>query len=141
MSRSKPPIGFWIVSAVALLWNLMGVNAYIQEAYRVEAYMAQYTSEEIALINARPSWVTALFAIAVFSGFIGCILLLLRKRFAKFILIISFITATIQQVWFFVNYGSSITNLAKMVMPVLVIVVCLFLVWFAHNAIQKKWLN
>lgn len=32
-TRTKPPIWFWIISVIALIWNLMGVMAYLGQAY------------------------------------------------------------------------------------------------------------
>ena len=31
-ARNKPSVGFWIASVAGLLWNLLGVNAYLQQA-------------------------------------------------------------------------------------------------------------
>lgn len=33
---NKPTSAFWIISAVALLWNIMGVIAYLGQAYMTE---------------------------------------------------------------------------------------------------------
>ena len=41
-STNKPPVWFWIVSAVALIWNGIGVNMYLQQAYDTESYRAMY---------------------------------------------------------------------------------------------------
>jgi len=81
---SKPPLWFWIVSVVALIWNGMGVNQYIQQAYKTEGFMAMYNEEQLALIDNTPSWAIAAFAIAVFGGLIGSLALLLKKKWAKY---------------------------------------------------------
>ena len=38
MSTTKPSKAFWIISGVALLWNAMGVNQYLQQAYMTDAF-------------------------------------------------------------------------------------------------------
>ncbi|WP_191859594.1 hypothetical protein [Hanstruepera ponticola] len=139
---NKPAIWFWIVSIVALLWNLMGVNAYIQQAYRTEAVMSQLTTEQIALLDARPAWVTALFAIAVFAGAIGCLLLLLKKKLATSVLTVSFLAATIQQIWWFTSDGPSLMDqFSGTIMPIMIIVVCALLVWFSRTSAAKGWIS
>ena len=139
---NKPAIWFWIVSIIALLWNLMGVNAYIQQAYRTEAVMSQLTTEQIALLDARPAWVTALFAIAVFAGAIGCLLLLLKKKLATSVLTLSFLAATIQQIWWFTTDGPSIMDqFSGAIMPIMIIVVCALLVWFSKKSTARGWIS
>ncbi len=141
-TTTKPPVWFWIVSVVALLWNGMGVNNYIQQAYRTEGFIAQVTPEQLAIIETRPAWATAAFAIAVFSGLLGSLLLLLRKRFASPLLIISFITALLTQIWWFMTDGPSISDQASgAIIPIVVVLFALLLVWMARKGVTKTWLK
>ena len=80
MSTTKPPIWYWIISVIALVWNGMGVNAYLQQAYDTESYRTMYTQEQLDIAANLPAYITAAFAIAVFGGTLGSILLLLRKN-------------------------------------------------------------
>ncbi len=86
MTTTKPPVWFWIISILALIWNSMGVNQYLQQAYNTEAFKSMVSTEELEMISQLPTWYTAVFAIAVFAGALGCILLLLRKKLAYFVL-------------------------------------------------------
>ncbi|MDJ0646234.1 MAG: hypothetical protein QNJ57_09670 [Flavobacteriaceae bacterium] len=141
-TTTKPPVWFWIVSVVALLWNGMGVNNYIQQAYRTEGFIAQVTPEQLAIIETRPAWATAAFAIAVFSGLLGSLLLLLRKRFASPLLIISFITALLTQIWWFMTDGPSLSDQASgAIIPIVVVLFALLLVWMARKGVTKTWLK
>ena len=80
------PKWFWIVSVVLLLWNLMGLAVFgimmtmIGNAEAMTA--ANLNDEQQALINAAPSWVNISFAVAVIFGVLGCIALLMRRKFA-----------------------------------------------------------
>ncbi len=67
-SITKPPIWFWIVSVIALLWNGSGVYMYLIQAYDTESFRVMYTAEQLEMAHNTPSWVTAAFAIAVFAG-------------------------------------------------------------------------
>ena len=135
---NKPNVIFWIIGVVALIWNGMGVNAYLQQAYNTEASTAELNTEQIALIDGLPAWMTALFAIAVFAGIIGAIALLMRKKMAAIILCISFAAATIQQLyWLFgTNATEVFSEMQPYLMPVMIIVFAAFLAWYSHN--QKK---
>ena len=79
---NKPSMGFWVISIVAFIWNAMGVNAYVQQAYQTDSFKAAYTAEQLEIMSRLPSWYTAVFAVAVFASLLGCIFLLLRKKLA-----------------------------------------------------------
>jgi len=68
---------FWVISAVALIWNVMGVINYFMQM-NADA-LATYPEAERAIVEGRPAWATGAFAIAVFGGAVGGLLLLLRK--------------------------------------------------------------
>lgn len=136
-SSIKPPVWFWIVGVVALIWNGMGVMAYLARAFATDEMIAQMTPEQQAEFAVEyPAWVTAAFALAVFCGALGALALLLRKKWAYTLLIVSAVAAIAQHIYYFMN-----VEIANMVMPVLIIIFCVFLVWFSKNAISKGWIS
>jgi len=137
LSNTKPPVWFWIIAVVALLWNGLGVMAYLTHAFITDEMIAALPEEQQAeFLIEQPSWYTAAFALAVFCGALGCLALLLRKKWAYMLFLISFITATIQQVYIMVTVEG-----ASPIMPIMVIVVCAFLVWLSKMASAKGWLK
>lgn len=141
-STNKPPIWFWIVSVIALIWNGLGVHGYLSQAYNTSAYTDAYTPEQLEVMNDLPAWYTALFAIAVFSGALGSLMLLLRKKLSKLLLVISFIAATVQMIYFlFLADLKDVDFSANKIMAYVIIIFAAFLVWFAKNAISKHWIN
>ncbi|NQZ72146.1 MAG: hypothetical protein HRT60_03675 [Dinoroseobacter sp.] len=88
MSR-KPHFSYWLIAATGLLWSLGGCLNYITQT-SPEA-VAQMPEVYQLLINGRPAWATAGFAISVFGGAVGCILLLMRRRQAVPVLALSLI--------------------------------------------------
>ncbi|NRA91364.1 MAG: hypothetical protein HRU26_01540 [Psychroserpens sp.] len=136
-TNSKPPVWFWILAVIALIWNGLGVMAYLVRAFITEEAIAALPEDQQAeFLVEYPAWYTACFALAVFAGVFGSLALLLRKKWAFMLFVISFITATIQQVYIIATVEE-----ASPVMPVLVIAVCAFLVWFSKMATQKTWLK
>ena len=138
-TNNKPAVAFWIIGIAALLWNLMGVANYLMQAFKVEAVMAEMTDDQMALLESLPAWMTALFAIAVFSGALGCIALLMRKGIAVKLFMISFIAATIQQLyWVFGTDAIEVfSESMPYLMPILIIIVCVFLVWYSKDQKAK----
>ena len=138
----KPPVWFWVVSVIALLWNLMGVAAYLGDAYTSVEQLEQMTQAQRELFEGRPAWVTAAFAIAVFAGAIGSIALLIRKKWAKPVLTLSLIAAIAQFIYntFMTNTIEVMGNQA-IIFPILVLGIGLYLIFFAKKGIQNGWLS
>jgi hypothetical protein len=138
----KPPVWFWVVSTIALLWNLMGVFNYLNQAFNQQAILESLDQAQREVFEGIPAWATAAFAIAVFSGFIGSIGLLLRKKWARPFFIISLITAVAQFVhWLFISNAVEAFGTSTYGMPMIVIIIGLYLVFFSKQGIQKGWLK
>lgn len=139
---AKPPKWFWAISAVALLWNLMGVMDYLGNTFMKEAIKAEMTEAQVVLMENTPSWVIAAFAIAVWFGALGCIGLLLRKKWAKSALGLSLIGILVQM-----GYGFFMTNSTEVygqtqaiILPIMIISIGIFLLFFARLSEKKTWI-
>ena len=144
MSESKKPgIAFWIIGVITLIWNGLGVVNYLQQAFKTEVSMNKFNSDQLALLESLPAWMTALFAIAVFAGAIGCIALLMRKKLAVTLLLASFLAATIQQLyWMFgTNAAEVFSESQPYLMPIMIIIVSAFLVWYSKDQKGKGILS
>jgi uncharacterized membrane protein (DUF106 family) len=139
-SSTKPPVWFWIISIIALVWHLMGVNAYLQQAYRTDAFTSMLNADQLSAINDMPAWVTGAFAVAVFAGALGCIALLLRKKWARTIFSLSLLGVVIQMIHHLLisNYNELF---GPPIMPSLAIIVLLFLIWYSKRANAKGWIS
>ncbi len=133
-STIKPKTSFWIIGIVALIWNLMGVYQYLSAAYMTADDLAAMPAEVQALYENIPAWVTAAFALAVFGGALGCILLLLRKKLATFVLIISFVSILAQMTYnLLMSKALDVYGPGGIIMPVMVIVIGAFLVLYSKE--------
>lgn len=138
----KPPTWFWIVAIVALLWNLMGVMAYIMQVTMSPEAMQALPEAERNLYEATPAWATGAFAIAVWGGALGCLLLVLRKALSIPVLILSLVGILVQMYHaFFMSNNIEVFGPGGMVMPIMIILIALFLVWLARNARSKNWIG
>jgi hypothetical protein len=139
---NKPPIWFWIVSALALLWNLAGVMAYLGQAYMSIETLEQMSQAERLLYESQPAWVTGAFAVAVWGGALGCIALMLKKKWAKPVFIISLIGILAQMSHsFFISNNFEVYGPGAMIMPIMVLIIGIALVLLANTAIKKGWLS
>jgi hypothetical protein len=141
-SLNKPPIWFWIVSSLALIWNVMGVNQYLMQAYNSDEFRALFTPEQLALIDNTPAWATAAFAIAVFGSVLACLLLLLRKKLAITVFLISLIAIVVQMVHgLIIAKTYEFFSSFQVSMSIIVPIVGLLLYIFAKKSASKGWLN
>ena len=140
-TNSKPSASFWAISIIALLWNITGVNQYILMAYKSESVRAGLSAEKLALIDATPVWSTAAFATAVFAGALGCIVLLLRKKLANTLFLVSFLGIIIQNIDAFMRFKISEFTGAEITFTLLIPLIGLFLIWYSKKCISKGWLK
>ncbi len=140
-TTNKPPLWFWVISIIALLWNIMGVMAYLGQAYMTEEALVALPEAEQNFYNNIPAWVTAAFAIAVFAGTLGCIGLVLKKKWASILFLLSLIAVLAQATYNFFLQDFIVLSGERLIMPVVVIVVAIFLVWFSRNSASKGWIS
>lgn len=145
MSEEKPsgiPLSFWVIAALSLVWNLLGVSAYImQVTMSEEALMALPEAERVLYENV-PAWATSAFAIAVNGGVLGCLLLLLRKSWATVVFVISLAGILVQMYYnFFISRSFEVYGPGGAIMPVMVVVIGVLLVWYARYASTKGWIS
>jgi ABC-type xylose transport system permease subunit len=95
MTESRPSPGgrtprhLWVIGIIALLWNCIGAFDYLMTQTKNAAYMSGFPPEQLAWFYGLPSWVIAAWAIAVWGGVLGSVLLLLRRRIAVPVFLVS----------------------------------------------------
>ena len=139
----KAPWHLWVVGIVGLLWSAMGAMDYVMTKLRVESYMAAFTPEQLEFFYGFPIWVNAAWAIAVWGGVIGCLLLLLRKSIAVVVLLASFVAMAITALH---NYGLSngmevVGDTFSLVFTAIIFLVGLFLYLYAKAMRARGVLN
>jgi Ca2+/Na+ antiporter len=129
---------FWAIGAVALIWNVLGAINYLVQMNADS--LAAYREVEQAIIEGRPAWATGAFAIAVFGGTLGCLLLLLRKSAAYYLFIASLLGVIVTMIHTLsvdIDFGFG-EIVGFIVMPV---VVAAFLIWYSKHVESKDWIS
>ena len=143
-TEQDPPIpgSFMLISAGALVWNLLGVAVYISQVTMSDTALAARPESERLLYETIPIWATSAFAIAVNGSVLGCILLLFKKSWAYPVLFVSFLAVLVQRVHsIFIANSIEVYGPGGMVMLVMVLLVSAYLVWFSRNAWQNRWIS
>ena len=141
-TKVSPPVWFWIVAAICLVWNLLGVMAYISQVTMSPEDLAALPEAERLFYESRPAWATAAFAIAVWGGALGSLTLLLRKSFAFHLLLASLIGILVQMFHsFFISNSFEVFGPGRAIMPIMVIVIGIALVWFTRSSKTKGWIS
>lgn len=138
----KPVKSFFWTAGAALIWNLAGFGAYIAEVTRAPEALAALPEATRTLYENTPSWATAAFAIAVTCGVLGCLLLLLRKSLALPVLVISLIAVLVQNFnSFFLMDAMSVVGPGGATASAAIVVIGVYLIWFANDAKSKGWIG
>ncbi|PCJ71331.1 MAG: hypothetical protein COA62_01605 [Rhodobiaceae bacterium] len=123
---------FWVIAIVGLIWNAMGSANFVMQMDAET--VAQMPESYRAIVEARPAWATAAFAVAVFGGALGCLLLLLRKSAALYVFVASFLGVTVQMTTTLGQFGATIGVASSLVVAV-------FLIWYAKYAQRRTWIS
>lgn len=135
----KPPLWFTIVAILALLWNLLGLLAVGLDLYLVAT--GTLTPEQRALVDARPIWTVSGSVIAVVAGTLGSLALLIRRRWAVPVLLMSLLGLVVQDVGFAMMFGNSALDISVLIIQSAVLVIAIGLVLLARSAAAKGWLR
>jgi len=136
------PRWFRPVAIVALLWNLLGCAAYLADVMMSPADIAKLPTAQQALYASRPAWSISATAIAVWGGAAGCVGLIMRKRWAMWLLAASLAGVIVQNLWLFVlSDAAKETGAVAFVLQGVVLVVSVALLALARRASARGWLT
>ena len=138
-AEGRTPAHLWIVGVLALLWSAFGCYDYLMTMTANQAYLSQFPPEMITYMDGLPAWTTGAWAIGVWGGLIGSLLLLMRSRYAVWAYGLSFLGAVlgIGYQMFMTQMPDSMKTGMMAYMPWVVIVVCAFLLWYAWTEEKK----
>ena len=129
---------FWAIIIFMLIWNVMGcINFFVQMNPEM---VASYRENEQAIITGRPVWATVAFAIAVFGGALGCLLLLVKKSIAFYFFIASLLGVVVTMVHTLsIGIEFGIGEVIGIIIAPLMVAV--FLIWYSKYVQNKGWIS
>ena len=136
------PTSFWVISVIALVWNIMGVYSFYIQTFISESQLDAMTAEQIAVYESFPSWIYWIFGVAVFGGLLGSIGLLMKKGWCKPLFVISLVAIIIQMGYaFLLTDHMEVYGPSSLIVPLAIIAVAAFLVYYSKQCAEKGWLT
>jgi hypothetical protein len=136
------PRWFKPVAIVALLWNLLGCAAFLSDMMLKPEDIASLSAAQQAAYASRPAWAIGATAIAVWGGALGCLGLILRKRWALPLLLLSLIGVIAQDVALFApGAGAGYVDPTAFVLQGVVLVVAAGLALLSYKAVKAGWIS
>src|SRR6478609_3099841 len=134
-STSKPTTTFWIISVLALLWNIMGVTAYVMQVTMTPEAIAALPVEQQAMYTNVPTWATSAFALATWGSLVACVALLMLKKLAGPIFVASFAAIVVNMYYsFFMTNMIEVSGATGTILPISIIIIGAYLIFFTRSA-------
>lgn len=140
--KISPSITFWVISIIALLWYLMDVSAFFIRISISDETLLVMSENRRQQIQNIPLWVNFVFAFEVFGGTLGSVGLLLGKKWALVLFVISLLGVLAQTTYlYFLSNSIALMGWMVIVMPLVSIVIGSGLIVHAKSSASKGWLR
>ena len=139
----KAPWWYWAVAILAVVWMLFGVLAWTMDLRMSAGQLAQLPEAQQQLYATRPQWLFVVYAIAIFSGLVGAIGLLLRRRWATTFFLVSLVAVVVQFGYTFLAMDAIrlLGPAQALPFPIVIVAFAVFLLWFARYARRHGWIT
>jgi len=133
---------YWVIAFVALVWNLIGLAMFVVQVRLTPEMVAAMPAAQQQVHAATPDWINIAFGVAVVFGVLGSLALLLRKRLAPPLFLVSLLAIVVQMAGAYaVTPAWQAYGPAGLAMPAMLVVIALYLYWYARKAAGNGWLG
>lgn len=139
MTGTAPRWLLWAGIAL-LLWNLMGVGAFVSQWSMSADDIAALPQVQRDLWVSMPGWTWAAYAVAVTAGVLGAIGVLLRKWWAALAFSLSLVAVLIQFSYPFLLAKGAQTGMDMLAFPIFIVVMGVLQWLLSRNWQRKGWL-
>ena len=142
-AHGRTPAHLWIVGILSLIWGCFGAYDYVMTRTHNMAYLAQSMpgvdpNVGLAWIEAMPIYAQVGWALGVWGGLLGAILLLIRSRYAVWAFAVSMLGIVL-------SLGYQLTlapplpgaSSAMKIMGYVIIVIGAFMLWYSWSMGKK----
>ncbi|SFS69783.1 hypothetical protein [Brevundimonas viscosa] len=127
----------WAVGLVSLLWNGYGGYDYVMTQTDNAAYLAQFTAEQRAYFDSFPMWMEAVWAIGVWGGVLGAVLLLLRMKWAFHAFLASLVAFAVSVVYGQMSGGNELMGSTGLIFSAVIFLLGLGFVMYSRVMSRK----
>lgn len=130
----RTPWHLWVVGIIAVLWNGFGCVDFSMTMSQPDTWLAQMgmTEPQRAYFEAMPAWTFVAWAIGVWGGALGGLLLLLRRKLAFPVFVLSFLGWLAGAIYAFVLSNGMEVMGAMWPMQLVIGAACLFFIGYAR---------
>ena len=131
----KTPWHIWLIGVIAVLFNSIGVFDFVMSMARGAQYQASagMTPDQIAHYQAMPGWMTLVWAVGVFGALLASILLLLRRRLALPVFVLSLAAFLINLLYTYVlTDGGAVMGQQMAITSAVIAGLLVFFSWYSR---------
>ncbi|HUG46228.1 MAG TPA: hypothetical protein VMK31_06935 [Sphingomicrobium sp.] len=138
-AERQTPAHLWIIGLIALLWSGYGCYDYLMTMTANPAHMESLPADQIAYMESLPGWLSAFWALGVWGGLAGAVLLLIKSRYSVWAFGVSLIGAVIGLGYqiFVAEMPASMKEGAMAFLPWAIIIFAAFLFFYSRNMDKK----
>lgn len=139
---TKRPTWFVVVAVLAVLWNLFGLWSFYYHFTATPEVVATWPEVQQRIAEVTPRWIFVPFAIATIGGTLGSLGLLLGRRWATPVLLLSLLAIIVQfGAYYLLTPTWALTGMTGAALPLCIAVVGLLLWLLAGKAAARGWLR
>lgn len=140
--RQYAPLWFRIVAIVLLLWGAMGCFACVQQFRLGPDAMGPADDYQRALYYGLPVWYNAVYAVAVGTGMLGALALIVRSVLARPLFAMSMVAVIVQFGWLFATTDIiAHQGIGTIGFPLFIAAVAAASLWLAGYARRQGWIG
>jgi len=136
----KTPWHLWLVGLIAVLFNFIGVYDFVMSMAQGATYQASagMTPEQIAHHQQMPSWMYVVWAVGVFGAFLASLLLLLRRKQALPVFVLSLAAFFVSLLYHYVlTDGGAVLGQQMAIASAVIAGLLVFFSWYAWLMTQR----
>ena len=136
----KTPWHIWLVGLFAVLFNSIGVFDFVMSILQGAKYLASVgmTPDQIAHSQKMPSWMMFVWAVGVFGALLASILLLLRRKQALLVFIVSLAAFLVSVLYTYVlTNGGDVMGRQMAITSAVIAGLLVFFSWYSRAMAQR----
>ncbi len=136
----KTPRHVWLVGVIAVLINFVVVFDFVMSMLQGAKYQASagMTPDQIAHYQQMPSWMMVVWAIGVFGAFLASILLLLRRKQASPVFVVSLGAFLVSLLYTYVlTNGGVVMGPQMAIMSAVIAGLLVFFCWYSRDMARR----
>ena len=136
----RTPWHLWVVGGLSLLWNGFGGDLYLMTQMGGEEFLRSMGSTQAAIDwqASMPAWMNALWAIGVWGGVLGAVLLLMRMKWAMYAFLASLAAMVISLVASLTVFnGMNVYTTAELVQTAVLTFIAIGFLLYSRMMVRK----